>query len=453
MMYESIYARQKQFYQSGKPRDIKFRLDALKQLKRGIKYYENELAEAMLADFNKQKPDTYMTEIGIVYTEINHAVKHLEEWAGTTKVKTPITHIGSKSFIYKEPYGVTLIIAPWNYPFNLTISPLIGAISAGNTAVLKPSEHTPMVAEVITRIIEHIFPSEYIYAAEGGIETNQALLKLPFDYIFYTGSSHVGKIVMKNAAENLIPVTLELGGKSPAIVTASADLKLAAKRIVWAKFSNAGQTCVAPDFVYAEESIKDALMEHLKHYTYKFYNEDFRRGRYMSIVNGNHFDRIKELIEGDVVYGGHTDTVNRTIEPAIIDNAEFDHPAMKEEIFGPVLPVLSYGSLDKAVLDLRDMQDPLALYIFSENESEIETVIKDVPFGGGAVNDAMFHLATPYLPFGGRGNSGMGKYHGKYTFDTFTHEKSILKQTTLFDMPFRYPDAKIFRKLIRLIMR
>src|SRR5690625_227284 len=202
MMYESIYARQKQFYQSGKSRDIKFRIDALKQLKRGIKYYEDELAEAMLADFNKQKPETYTTEIGIVYTEINHAVKHLEEWASTKKVKTPITHIGSKSVIYKEPYGVTLIIAPWNYPFNLTISPLIGAISAGNTAVLKPSEHTPMVSEVITKIMEHIFPSEYIYAAEGGIETNQALLKLPFDYIFYTGSSHVGKIVMKNAAED-----------------------------------------------------------------------------------------------------------------------------------------------------------------------------------------------------------------------------------------------------------
>lgn len=453
MMYESIYARQKQFYQSGKSRDIKFRIDALKQLKRGIKYYEDELAEAMLADFNKQKPETYTTEIGIVYTEINHAVKHLEEWASTKKVKTPITHIGSKSVIYKEPYGVTLIIAPWNYPFNLTISPLIGAISAGNTAVLKPSEHTPMVSEVITKIMEHIFPSEYIYAAEGGIETNQALLKLPFDYIFYTGSSHVGKIVMKNAAENLIPVTLELGGKSPAVVTENADLKLAAKRIVWAKFSNAGQTCVAPDFVYAQESIKDALLKHIKYYTHRFYHKDFRNGRYMSIVNDTHFDRIKKLIEGNVVYGGRTDAGDLTIEPVIIDNVEFDHPAMKEEIFGPVLPVLSYSNLDKAILDLRDMQDPLALYVFSDNKSEVEAVIKHVPFGGGAVNDAMFHLATPYLPFGGRGNSGMGKYHGKYSFDTFTHEKSILKQTTLFDMPFRYPDAKFFRALIRLVMK
>lgn len=452
-MYESIYAKQKQFYQSGKPRNIKFRKDALKQLKRGIKYFENELSEAMLTDFNKQKTDTYMTEIGIVYNEINHAIKNLDDWAESKKVKTPLTHFGSKSTIYKEPYGVILIIAPWNYPFNLTISPLIGAISAGNTAVLKPSEHTPAVAEVISKIIEFVFPIEYIATVEGGIEANQALLRLPFDYIFYTGSSHVGKIVMKSAAENLIPVTLELGGKSPAIVTKNADLKLAAKRIAWAKFSNAGQTCVAPDFVYAEQSIKDTLIEHIKHYTYKFYNKDFIKGQYMSIVNDEHFERIKRLIEGDIVYGGNFDSESRTIEPTIIDNVEFDHAAMQEEIFGPVLPVLSFDRLEKAVLDIRDMLDPLALYVFTEKNSEAESLITKVPFGGGAVNDAMYHLATPYLPFGGRGNSGMGKYHGKYSFDTFTHEKSILKQTTLFDIPFRYPNLKCFQKLIRLIMR
>lgn len=452
-MYESIYAKQKQFYQSGKSKGIKFRKNALKQLKRGIKYYEHELSEAMLNDFNKQKTDTYMTEIGIVYNEINHAVKHLDEWAESKKVKTPITHFGSKSTIYKEPYGVTLIIAPWNYPFNLTISPLIGAISAGNTAVLKPSEHTPAVAEVISKIMESVFPVEHIAAVEGGVETNQALLRLPFDYIFYTGSSHVGKIVMKNAAENLVPVTLELGGKSPAIVTKNADLKLAAKRIVWAKFSNAGQTCVAPDFVYAEKSIKDALVYHIKYYTYKFYHKDFINGKYMSIVNNDHFERIRGLIEGDIVYGGGLRPEDRTIEPTVIDNAEFDHPAMQEEIFGPVLPVLSFENLDKAILDIRDMPDPLALYVFTEKKTEAESVITKVPFGGGAVNDAMYHLATPYLPFGGRGNSGMGKYHGKYSFDTFTHEKSILKQTTLFDIPFRYPNLKVFQKLIRLIMR
>lgn len=452
-MYESIFAKQKQFYQSGKPREVKFRKNALKQLKRGIKYFEDELSEAMLNDFNKQKTDTFLTEVGIVYTEINHAVKHLDEWAETKKVKTPVSHFGSKSTIYKEPYGVTLIIAPWNYPFNLTISPLIGAISAGNTAILKPSEHTPAVAEVIRKLIEFVFPVEYIAAIEGGIETNQALLRLPFDYIFYTGSSHVGKIVMKSAAENLVPVTLELGGKSPAIVTKNANLKLAAKRIVWAKFSNAGQTCVAPDFVYAESSIKNTLIEYIKYYTSKFYHKDFMKDKYMSIVNDEHFERIKGLIEGDVVYGGGTYPETRTIEPTVIDNVEFDHAAMQEEIFGPVLPVLSFDKLEKAILDIRDMLDPLALYVFTEKKSEAEAVIRKIPFGGGAVNDALYHLATPYLPFGGRGNSGMGKYHGKYSFDTFTHEKSILKQTTLFDMPFRYPNVKVFNKVIRLLMK
>ncbi len=452
-MYESIYVKQKQFHQLGKPHDLQFRKDALKQLKRGIKYFENELSEAMLIDFNKQKSDTFLTEVGIVYTEIDHALKNLDVWAETRKVKTPITHLGSKSTIYKESYGVILIIAPWNYPFNLTISPLIGAISAGNTAVLKPSEHTPAVSEIIRRLMEFVFPSEYIAVVEGGIEANQALLKLPFDYIFYTGSSHVGKIVMKNAADNLIPVTLELGGKSPAIVTKNADLKLAAKRIVWAKFSNAGQTCVAPDFVYADKKIKDKLVSHIKHYTHKFYHQDYVSGKYMSIVNHEHFKRIEGLIEGDIVYGGRTCPESRTIEPTVIDNVEFDHAAMQEEIFGPVLPILAFESLDKAILDVRDMPDPLALYIFTEKKSDAETVIGKVPFGGGAVNDAMFHLATPYLPFGGRGKSGMGKYHGKYSFDTFTHEKSMLKQTTRFDIPFRYPNLKIFNKLLKLIMR
>lgn len=452
-MYESIYAKQKQFYQSGRTRNIKFRKDALKQLKRGIKFYEDELLSAMINDFNKQEPDAYLTEIGYAYNDISHTLKHLEKWSEEEKVKTPVTHFGAKSRIYKEPYGVTLIIAPWNYPFNLTIAPLIGAICSGNTAVLKPSEHTPAVAGVIRKIMEFVFPVEYIATVEGGIETNQALLKLPFDYIFYTGSSHVGKIVMKSAADNLIPVTLELGGKSPAIVSKNANLKLAAKRIVWAKFSNAGQTCVAPDFVYADSSIKEALIDHIKYYTHKFYHKNFMNGKYMSIVNDNHFERVKDLIEGDIVYGGRSDSGNRTIEPTVIDNVEFDHKTMQEEIFGPVLPILSFDNLDKAILDVRDMPDPLALYVFTEDKSEAQEVIKKVPFGGGAINDAMYHLATPYLPFGGRGNSGMGKYHGKYSFDTFTHEKSILEQTTLFDIPFRYPNLKIFQKLIRLVLR
>ena len=452
-MYESIFAKQKQFYQTGKTKPLHFRIEALKQLKRAIKYYEKELMQAMRRDFNKQKGDAYLTEIGYVYNDINHTLKNMKAWAETKKVKTPITHFGAKSVIHKEPYGVALIISPWNYPFNLAVSPLIGAISAGNTAVLKPSEHTPHVAGVISDIIELAFPDHYISALEGGIETNQALLKLPFDYIFYTGSAHVGRIIMKEAAEKLIPVTLELGGKSPAIVTEHANLELAAKRIAWGKYSNAGQTCVAPDYVYIQANVKDTFLEYLKYYTHKFYHDAYISGQYMQIINNSHFDRVNDLIQGDVVYGGHSNKNARMIEPTIINDVEFDHPAMQEEIFGPVLPVLSFENFDKAILDVRDMPDPLALYIFTDKKSEAQEAISHIPFGGGAVNDTMYHLATPYLPFGGRGSSGMGKYHGKYSFDTFTHDKSILKQTTLFDIPFRYPNAARIQKLIRFIWK
>lgn len=452
-MYESLFNRQKQFYQSERTRSLPFRISALKQLKRSIQYYEAALLDAMKEDFNKGENEAYLTEIGYAYNDINFTIKHLKEWAEAEKVKTPLTHIGSTSKIHKEPYGVTLIIAPWNYPFNLTIAPLIGAISAGNTAILKPSEHTPAVSRVISDIMSLAFPEKYVTAVEGGIDTNQSLLSLPFNYIFYTGSSHVGKIVMESAAQHLTPVTLELGGKSPAIITKNADVKLAAKRIVWGKFINAGQTCVAPDFVYAEASIKKALVHHMKYYAHKFYDDAFRSGNYMSIVNEKHFERVKDLIQGDVVHGGHTEPSTLTIEPTIIDNVDFGHDAMQEEIFGPVLPVLEFDSLDKAILDVRDLPDPLALYVFTDKRSEAKKVIRSVPFGGGAVNDTIFHLANPHLPFGGRGNSGMGKYHGKYSFDTFTHEKSILHQTTCFDFPFRYPDAKLFGKMIKYIWR
>ncbi|WP_031546986.1 aldehyde dehydrogenase [Salinicoccus luteus] len=452
-MHESLFNRQKQFYQSGKTHSIPFRIESLRQLKRAVHYYEDALLEAMKMDLNKGETEGYLTEIGYVYHDLNLSIKNLKKWAETEKVKTPASHIGSTSKIHKEPYGVTLIISPWNYPFNLAIGPLIGAIGAGNTAILKPSEHTPAISRVISDIISLVFPEKYIASVEGGIETNQSLLNLPFNYIFYTGGSHVGKIVMEKAAQHLTPVTLELGGKSPAIVTKNANLKIAAKRIVWGKFINAGQTCVAPDFVYAHASIKKELIRHLKYYTEKFYGETFRNGDYMHIVNKEHFDRVKDLIQGDVVHGGHTDQSTLSIEPTIIDNVDFGHDAMQEEIFGPVLPVLEFDSLDKALLDIRDLPDPLALYVFTDKKTESAKVIQSVPFGGGAVNDTVFHLVNPHLPFGGRGNSGMGRYHGKYSFETFTHEKSILDQTTRFDLPFRYPNAKLFGKMLKYIWR
>lgn len=450
-MYESTFHKQKQYYQSGKTLEYKFRINALNQLKRTIKRYEDDIFLAFRQDFNKDKAEAFMTEIGILYSEINFAKKHLSSWMAPSKVKTPVTHFGSTSEIYKEPYGVTLIISPWNYPFNLMMSPLIGAISAGNTAVLKPSEHTPAVSSVINMIIEKAFPPHYITAYEGGVETNQSLLKLPFDYIFYTGSSHVGQIVMEEASKHLTPVTLELGGKSPGLITRSAKLKTAAKRIVWAKFINAGQTCVAPDYIYIDRKVKDKFLKYLIHYTRKFYGGKFDDGTMTQIINDKHVARLSEHLNGDIIYGGRIDEERRMIEPAIIDNVEFDHSSMQEEIFGPILPVITYDNLDKAMLDIRDLPDPLALYLFTENKDVVSKVISNIPFGGGAVNDAMYHLATPYLPFGGRGHSGMGRYHGKYSFDTFTHEKSMLKQTTKFDVPLRYPTFKPVQKLLRLL--
>lgn len=452
-MYDSVFHKQKQFFQSNSTLSLDVRIMALKQLKDAIKLYEDDIMTAMREDYNKNESDAFLTEVGIVYSEINFHIKNLEEWAAPVKVRTPATHFGSRSMIYKEPFGVVLVISPWNYPFNLAMAPLVGALSAGNTAILKPSEHTPNVSRVISNIIGHAFPEKYVTTIEGGIETNQQLLKLPFDYIFYTGSSQVGKIVMEAASKHLIPVTLELGGKSPSIVLKDADLKLAAKRIVWGKFMNAGQTCVATDFVYADNTIKDELVGYLKHYTHKFYNKEFEAEDYMQIINDKHFKRVHSYITGDIAYGGRSHKTKRMIEPTIIQNADFSHPSMQEEIFGPVLPVIGFDDLEKAMIDLRDMPDPLALYVFTDNHKAARHVIKSIPFGGGAVNDTMFHLATPHLPFGGRGYSGMGKYHGRYSFDTFTHEKSILHQTTLFDIPLRYPNFRPFQKLLRYIWK
>ena len=452
-MYESVFHKQKQFFQTKDTLAIPTRIKALKQLKDAIKLHEDDIFSAMRADYNKNESDAFLTEIGIIYSEINFHIENLKDWAAPVDVKTPVTHFGAKSTIYKEPFGVTLIISPWNYPFNLGMAPLVGALSAGNTAILKPSEHTPNVSSTISRIIASAFPEKYVTTIEGGIETNQQLLDLPFDYIFYTGSSQVGKIVMEAASKHLTPVTLELGGKSPSIVLKDANLKLAAKRIVWGKFMNAGQTCVATDYVYADNRIKDQLVKHLKHYTHKFYNKEFESEDYMQIINDRHFKRVHGYIEGDIAYGGRSHKSKRMIEPTIIQNADFSHPAMKEEIFGPVLPVLGFDDLEKAMIDIRDMPDPLALYVFTEDRSAARHIIENIPFGGGAVNDTMFHLATPHLPFGGRGHSGMGKYHGRYSFDTFTHEKSILHQTTLFDIPLRYPNYRKFQKLLKYIWK
>ncbi|WP_182201371.1 aldehyde dehydrogenase [Paraliobacillus salinarum] len=446
-----LFDDQVTFFKNGETKSLSFRFQALNNLKRAIKQQEDVILSAIQQDLNKSEFEGFLTEIGILYEEIDFMKKRLKKWMKPKRVKTALTHIGSKSVIYPEPYGVTLIIAPWNYPFQLAISPLIGAIAAGNTAIIKPSELTPHTSAVLTRLIKETFDSNYITSIEGDAETSQALLKKPFDYIFFTGSTPVGKIVMEQAAKNLTPVTLELGGKSPSIVHEDANLKLAAKRIAWGKFTNAGQTCVAPDYIYVHEHVQADFTKELQQAITELYgkkpldNQDFPK-----IVNEKHFKRLHQLIDKDkLIYGGKSDQEKIKIEPTILTNINWDSPVMKEEIFGPILPIMSYKELSTVIREVSDQPKPLALYLFTENKQTEQQVIDQIPFGGGCINDTIYHLATPYLPFGGVGHSGTGSYHGKASFDTFSHYKSILKQTTKFDVPLRYPGSEKGFKLIK----
>ncbi|CQR48426.1 Aldehyde dehydrogenase [Paraliobacillus sp. PM-2] len=446
-----IFQNQASFFKQGETRSLSFRLQALTNLKEAIKKYEDNILSAIQQDLNKSAFEGFLTEIGILYEEIDFVKKRLKHWMKPKHVKTAITHIGSKSVIYPEPYGVTLIIAPWNYPFQLAVSPLIGAIAAGNTAIIKPSELTPHTSAVLSQLIEDTYRSDYITALEGDAETSQALLQKPFDYIFFTGSTSVGKIVMEQAAKHLTPVTLELGGKSPAIVHEDANLKLAAKRIAWGKFTNAGQTCVAPDYIYVHDHVKKTFLQELHQAITDLYgekpldNQDFPK-----IVNDKHVNRLQKLIDdGHLMYGGKSDLEKCKIEPTILTEIDWEMPIMKEEIFGPILPIMTYKELPTVIREVSDQPKPLALYLFTESKQTEQQVIDQIPFGGGCINDTIYHLATPYLPFGGVGHSGTGSYHGKASFDTFSHYKSILKQTTKFDLPFRYPGSEKGFRLIK----
>jgi aldehyde dehydrogenase (NAD+) len=453
--YSSLITKQKSFFKTEKTKNIDFRLEALQRLRNAIKINEKTLMEALRMDLNKSEFDAYTSEIGFVLEELRFTIKHLRSWAAPKKVKTPITHIGSNSYIYPEPYGVTLIIAPWNYPFQLAVAPLIGAIAAGNCAMIKPSELTPKTSEVLETLIRDIFPEEYIVVVQGGVETSQALLNEPLDYIFFTGSVPVGKIIMEAAAKHLTPVTLELGGKSPCIVHEDANLKLAAKRIAWGKFTNAGQTCIAPDYLYVHKRIKEEFLQQFKETTSELYgqeplmNYDFTR-----IVSERHFHRLSSFLDnGNVFMGGKTDKERLTIEPTVLTDINWDDSIMKEEIFGPILPVLGYDNLIEVIEGIHHHPKPLALYIFTENNRIQEDVLNKVSFGGGCVNDTVYHFVSPYLPFGGVGTSGIGAYHGKGNFDSFSHQKSVLKQTTKFDIPFRYPNVKNGLEKIKMFLK
>jgi aldehyde dehydrogenase (NAD+) len=453
--YSSLVAKQQSYFRSEITKDLAFRLEALQKLRTAIKNNEHNLMDALKADLNKSEFDAYSSEIGFVLEELRFTIKHLRSWVKPKRVKTPLTHIGSASYIYSEPYGVTLIIAPWNYPFQLAIAPLIGAIAAGNCAVIKPSELTPKTSELLGKIISELFSEEYITVVQGGVETSQALLSESFDYIFFTGSVPVGKVIMEAAAKNLTPITLELGGKSPCIVHEDANIKLAAKRIAWGKFTNAGQTCIAPDYLYIHKNIKDQFLQQFRETTIELYGQQpLNNPNFTRIVSQRHFDRLTNFLDdGKLFMGGKSNKNKLTIEPTVLTNISWEDTIMQDEIFGPILPVLEYSNLDDVIEGIHRHPKPLALYIFTESNNIQQEVLNSVSFGGGCVNDTVYHFASPYLPFGGVGNSGIGAYHGKGNFDTFSHNKSVLKQTTLFDIPFRYPNVKNGLKKIKLFMK
>ncbi|MEH7203247.1 aldehyde dehydrogenase [Bacillus safensis] len=447
----ALFQKQKVFQKPA----VKERIRILQDLKAAIKQHEKDILQALAHDLHKSEQEAYTTEIGMVYEEINHTIKHLHKWAKPTRAKTPLTHIGSKSMIIKEPYGSVLIIAPWNYPFQLALSPLVGAISAGNAVILKPSELTPAVSQVISTIMKRVFQEDHAAVVEGGVYVSTELLKLPFDYIFFTGSVAVGKVVMEAAAKHLTPVTLELGGKSPCIVMPDADIKLAAKRITFGKFTNAGQTCIAPDYLLVHESIKEKLLREMTACIRDFYGEHPEtHPHFGKNVSQRHFDRLSQFLSnGMIVTGGQRNEHELKIAPTILDDITWEDPVMQEEIFGPILPVMTFDSLHEAAHMIKARPKPLALYLFTTNKDTESYILENLSFGGGCINDTLMHVATPYLPFGGVGESGMGRYHGKESFFTFTHEKSVLRQTNRFDFSFRYPNAKNGLDLVRKFLK
>ncbi|HDC8749503.1 TPA: aldehyde dehydrogenase [Staphylococcus aureus] len=454
---EQKFYDSKAFFNTQQTKDISFRKEQLKKLSKAIKSYESDILEALYTDLGKNKVEAYATEIGITLKSIKNARKELKNWTKTKNVDTPLYLFPTKSYIKKEPYGTVLIIAPFNYPFQLVFEPLIGAIAAGNTAIIKPSELTPNVARVIKRLINETFDANYIEVIEGEIEETQTLIHLPFDYVFFTGSENVGKIVYQAASENLVPVTLEMGGKSPVIVDETANIKVASERICFGKFTNAGQTCVAPDYILVHESVKDDLITALSKTLREFYGQNIQQSPdYGRIVNLKHYHRLTSLLNSaqmNIVFGGHSDEDERYIEPTLLDHVTSDSAIMQEEIFGPILPILTYQSLDEAIAFIHQRPKPLSLYLFSEDENATQRVINELSFGGGAINDTLMHLANPKLPFGGVGASGMGRYHGKYSFDTFTHEKSYIFKSTRLESGVHLPPYKGKFKYIKAFFK
>lgn len=453
---KNIIDSQRKYFLTGATLHVDFRIEALKKLKASIIKHESEINAALKSDLGKSAFESYMCETGMVLSELTYMIKHTRSFAKVKPVLTPLAQFHSRSFKKPSPYGVTLIMSPWNYPFMLAMDPLVDALAAGNTAVIKPSAYSPKTSEVIKMIIEECFEENYVAVILGGRAENQFLLKEHFDYIFFTGSIGVGKEVMRQASEHLTPVTLELGGKSPCIVEKTANLKLAARRIVFGKYLNCGQTCVAPDYIYCDKTIKDELVkEILKQIKKQYGKHPLDRDNYGKIVNEKHFDRISGLIEASkVVAGGNVNRETLQIAPTVMDNVSFSDSVMQEEIFGPIMPILTFDTLQEAVAKINSLPHPLAFYIFTNNPKAAEYATSRCGFGGGCINDVIIHLATSEMGFGGFGESGMGSYHGKTGFDTFTHYKSIVDKKTWLDLPMRYqPYKKINEKLLRMFLK
>ena len=450
----TIIEKQREYFHSGATKSYAFRINALKKLQQALRDHEGQISSALLEDLNKQPFEAYLTEIGLVLSELRYHIRHLRGWMKDKRVPTPLAQFHSVSFISPQPYGVALIMSPWNYPVLLCLDPLIGAISAGNCAVVKPSAYTPKTSQAIADMLGAIYAPEYVAVIQGGRQENAALLEQKFDYIFFTGSNTVGRLVMEAAAKNLTPVTAELGGKSPAIVDASSDLKLAAKRIAFGKLLNGGQTCVAPDYVLVEESARDQLIQYFR----EVLEEKFPNGNYadhVRIVSERHFKQKKALLEGQTIaFGGRVDEAQRTIEPTVLIDVDPESQVMQEEIFAPILPVLTWTKLDEAIDFVRSRPEPLALYLFTSSRDVEKKVLDTCSFGGGCINDTVVQLANSDLGFGGVGQSGMGSYHGKRSFDTFTHYRSIVRKSTRLDLPFRYfPYTKKNFRLIRRFLQ
>ena len=450
---KEIINKQRDFFNTNATKSVKYRIKMLQRLKEAIRNNEVAILSALYNDLLKSKAEAYMSELAIVYAEINEALKNVRKWSRPEKVKGTISTFPAKDYVYSEPYGVVLIISPWNYPFNLAIAPLIAAIAAGNTAVIKCSKESVYTSKVIKYIINKAFGSNYIFCVDEDIDYDE-LLNQRYDYIFFTGSQRVGKIVMNIASNNLIPISLELGGKSPCIIDETADIKLAARRVLWGKLLNAGQTCVSVDYVLIHSSVKDRFIKYLQKEIKRRYPNALNSDTYPRIINEYHYKRLMNLIKSEEsIIGGRGDDVVHRLEPTILPDVDFDHEIMKEERCGPVLPIIEYDDINNIIRIIKAHEKPLACYVFTRDKDTAKHIIKSISYGGGCINDVILQVSNHYMPFGGVGSSGMGSYHGKFGFDTFSHKKSIVWSKTMIDLPIRYaPFSPLKFRILKKIL-